>query len=93
MSAVEKEEVDGEIAPANLHRIFRADKTEVTAQFAKEIFQPGDEAKMKLCLGMRGGQLEKLDDVGILEYLGGFGMGLSQRSRDFWRREDGASEE
>jgi len=40
--AVEKEEVYGEIAPPDLHRIFRADETEVATQFTKEIFQPGD---------------------------------------------------
>jgi hypothetical protein len=64
---MEKEEVEGEIPPADLEGVFRADKAEVAPHFDDKIFQPGNGPSMQVGLGMPVWQLEELNQAGSLK--------------------------
>lgn len=77
---------------AYLDRVLAADETEVASQFDEKVFEFGKQTPMQIGLQVPVGQLKELDDIGVFEDLVCIGVGLSQRSCDFWRREDGALE-
>ena len=75
-TAVEEQQVEGEIATANLHGELGADEAEITAQLDQEVLQLEQKAPVQVGLGVLGGQVEELDQVGVLENRQGLGMGL-----------------
>ena len=83
----------GEVAAADLDGELGADEAEVAAELDQEVAELGDQRPVQIGLGVAGGQVEELDDVGVLEDRQGVGMGLSHHWRDHWRVQDGPLEQ
>ena len=69
--AVEEQEVEREVAPADLERDLAAEEAEVAAQLGDEGAQAGEQRAVQVGLGVVVGQAEELEDVGVLEDLAG----------------------
>ena len=71
-AAVEKEQVEREVAAADLHGILRADEAEVVTEFDEEILEFEEQTVMEIGLGVAGGKAEELQHVGVFEDAYGF---------------------
>ena len=65
--AMEEEEVEREILPADLDGILGADKAEIAAQLGEESAQVAEQCPVQVGLGMGIGEAEEFQRVGILE--------------------------
>lgn len=91
-ATVKEEQVECEISPANLYRVFGANEAEVPAQLDQERPQLLQESPMQVRFRMHEGQSEELQVVGVLEDADRVGVTLSYHRRDFWRAEHYALE-
>jgi hypothetical protein len=76
---VEEEQIQLKVAPADLQRILAADEAEVAPQLDEEALQVLDQSQVQIRLGMRGGEVEEFDEVGVLEEGGRARMQIAQR--------------
>jgi hypothetical protein len=60
-TAMEEQQVDGEVAAADLHDVLRADEAKVPAQFDEELHELLDEGTLKVRLRVVGRKLKELD--------------------------------
>jgi hypothetical protein len=73
---MEEQQIQREVAPADLHRVLATDEAEVTAQFDQEIIQPQQQTAMQVGLRMSLWQAEKFKQVAVLEDAGGTRMSV-----------------
>ena len=78
-TSVEEKQVQREVLPTHLHRVFRADVAEVAPQLGQEPAQVLQQAAVQVTLGMQVGQCQKVQQVGVLEVLFGLWLHFSQR--------------
>ena len=76
---MEEDQVQREILAPYLNWVFAAHKTKVAAQFDQELLQFGQQAAMKVALGMVSRKLKEFDQIRVLEHFGGLRMQNSQR--------------
>ena len=74
--AVEEQQVEGEIALSDLHRVLGAHEAKVPTQLDEEVLEPIHEPAMQVVLRVLARQVEELDHVGVLEDIEGPGMRL-----------------
>src|ERR1700722_17747629 len=92
-ATMKEEQVQREISPTNLNRIFGADETEVPSQLDQKHSELFQQAAMQICFGMDRWETEKFQVIGILENAECFRVCLSHHWRDFWRTEHCAFKE
>lgn len=66
-ATVEKEQIEGEVAVADLERILGAYEAEIAAHFADEIPELAQQALMEIGFRVVVGQIEEFEDVAVLE--------------------------
>ena len=76
--AMKKEQVEREVAPADLHRVFRSDETKVASQFNDEWAEIAEQTAVEIGLGVIRRKAEELEEVGVFEKLRGLWMQFSQ---------------
>ena len=64
---VKEEQVQGEVAPADLHGVFRADETEVTAQLSEKAPEVAHQGAVEVDFGVTVRQTEEFEEVRVLE--------------------------
>ena len=62
-----KKQVEAEIGAAHLQQVLLAHETEVAAQFGQKLLQIGDQGLLEVVLGMNFRQIEKLQQITVLE--------------------------
>ena len=73
---MKKEEVEREILFADLHGVLGADEAEVPPELGEELTQIEKKGLMKIGFGVAFGQIQKFDDVAVLEHAFRLGMQL-----------------
>ena len=71
--AVEEQQVKRKVAASDLERELRPDEAEVASEFDQELAQLGEQARMQVGFGVRLGQIQEVEHVGVLE--GAYGLG------------------
>ena len=92
-SAMKEQQIDKEVAIADLKWIITADKAEIAAEFDQKLLELFDQRPLQFAFGMFGRKLQKFEQVSILENRRGFGVNFSHHRCEFWRREYGALEQ
>ncbi|MNL11785.1 hypothetical protein D3C87_1326340 [compost metagenome] len=90
---MKEQQVQRKITPADLDRMFGTDKTEVTTQLIQEVLEACQQSFMQIRFGMTAREAEKLDHVGVAEYLQRCWVSLFQSGRDFCRLSHAALEQ
>lgn len=90
--AVEEEEVEPEIASADLDEVFAADVAKVASEFDEELAEFFDERAMQVEFAVALREVEEIEEVGVFEDACNIRIQLSGQWPDFWRGEDGALE-
>jgi hypothetical protein len=78
-ASVEEQEIEREVAIANLQRELRADEAELRAQFLDEALQVRKERRMEVALVVLGRKLQEVEQVGVPEQGGCLGVFLDER--------------
>lgn len=65
--AVVEEEVDEEVAVADLETVFLTEEGEVASEFEDEVAEAADEGGFEVAFGVVGGEVEEIEDVAIAE--------------------------
>jgi len=73
---VVKKQVEAEIGAAHLQQVLLAHETEVAAQFEEEFLQVRHQAALEVALVVNLWQIEKVEQVGVLEEVFGSGIQL-----------------
>lgn len=71
---VEEEQVEAEIASADLDEVFAADVTEVASEFDEELAELFNEGVVKVAFAVRSREVEEIEEVDILKDAGGIGI-------------------
>ena len=87
---MEEQEVEVEIPPADLDAELFTGETKVRPEFDQELLEVGDEGLLELPFGVGGGQVQEVQQVGVLEHHPGIRVHLCHQWRHFWRGEDRA---
>lgn len=74
---MEEQQVEGEVALADLERKLGADEAEVAAEFDEEVLEAVEQTAMQVELAVRFRQGEELDQVGVAEDVQGLRMNLA----------------
>ena len=75
-AAMEEEEVERKIPPADLERELGADEAEITAQFDEEVAELEQQTLMEIGLAVAGREIKEFEQVAVLEDGEGFRVDL-----------------
>jgi hypothetical protein len=77
--AIEEKQIQREISPANLDRVLAAEVAEIAAELDQELLELLDQSLLQVDFGMRGWQVEELNEMRIFEDRCGVWMQICQR--------------
>ena len=78
-AAMEEQQIEREIPPADLERELGADEAEVAAQLDEEVAELEEQTLMEIRLAVAGREAEEFEEVAVLEDGEGLWVDLCQR--------------
>lgn len=82
--AVVEEEIEFKILIADLYADFLADKSEAVAEFHEKFPQITQQSRLQIGLAVPLRQIQKIEQIAVLEDVGGLLWQNSRQCREFW---------